>query len=153
MERSNNTNLLRAAWIRRPLTSLALAATLIGGVATTGLQAEEWRVLVGAESSHRGNQALAFLPNELWIHVGDTIRWIFPTHERHTLTFLRPGQTRPPGFGPVFGVVVGCPGTTPDGSSFDNSACVSTAVMRLDDEQTAVDAPSYSVSFPAPGNF
>jgi len=151
------TNSSRAMWRRPALTraaaSLTLSATLIAGAATTALHAEEWRVLVGAESGHRGSQALAFLPNELWVHAGDTIRFTFPTHERHTLTLLRPGQTRPPGFGPIFGVVVGCPGTTPDGSSFDNSACVSTGVMRLDDSQTAADAASYSVAFPSAGNF
>jgi plastocyanin len=36
------------------------------------------------------------LPNEFWVHTGDSIRWTFPTHERHTLTFLTSGQTRPP---------------------------------------------------------
>ena len=67
----------------------------------------QWQVSVGAESPNRGSQALAFLPNELWVHTGDSIRWTFSTHERHTLTFLKPGQTRPPGFGPIFGVPVG----------------------------------------------
>jgi plastocyanin len=148
----------RATWQRvaptvRAAASLALSATLIGGTAATALHAEEWRALVGAESGRRAYEAIAFLPNELWVHVGDTIRWTFPTHERHTLTFLRPGQTRPPGFGPIFGVVVGCPGTTPDGSAFDNSSCVSTGLLMLDDNQTAVDAPSYSVAFPSTGNF
>ena len=74
------------------------------------VHADEWRVVVGSETPRRGSQALAFLPNEIWIHAGDSIRWIFPTHERHTMTPLRPGQTRPPGFGPVFGVIVGCQG-------------------------------------------
>ena len=111
----------------------------------------QWQVSVGAESPNRGSQALAFLPNELWVHTGDTIRWTFPTHERHTLTFLKPGQTRPPGFGPIFGVPVGCPGLTPDGSSFDGTACVTTGVLLLD-ENTA-SAPTYSVNFPAAGNF
>jgi plastocyanin len=138
---------------RRAAALLTLSVVLTAGAATTALHAEEWRVLVGAESGHRGSQALAFLPNELWVHAGDTIRWTFPTHERHTLTLLRPGQTRPPGFGPIFGVAVGCPGTTPDGASFDNSACVSTGVLMLDDSESAADAPSYSVTFPAAGNF
>ncbi len=70
----------------------------------------QWQVIAGGESPNRGSQALAFLPNELWVHTGDSIRWTFPTHERHTLTFLKPGQTRPPGFGPIFGIPVGCPG-------------------------------------------
>src|ERR1700730_16584328 len=114
----------------------------------------QWQVSVGAESPNRGSQALAFLPNELWVHTGDTIRWTFPTHERHTLTFLKPGQTRPPGFGPVFGVPVGCPGLTPDESSFDGSTCVTTGILRLDENtESTPNAPTYSVHFPAAGNF
>jgi plastocyanin len=114
----------------------------------------QWQVSVGAESPNRGSQALAFLPNELWVHTGDTIRWTFPTHERHTLTFLKPGQTRPPGFGPVFGVPVGCPGLTPDGSSFDGTACVTTGVLLLgEDTGPTASAPTYTVNFPAAGNF
>lgn len=137
-----------------PVASFTLAATLIAGVATTAVQADEWRVLVGLESHTRGSQALAFLPNELWIHAGDSVRYIYPTHERHTLTFLKPGQTRPPGFGPTFGVVVGCPGTTPDGSSYDGSACVTSDVLMLaEDSAPGDEPPTYSVTFPAAGNF
>ncbi len=114
----------------------------------------QWQAIVGAETPDRGSQALAFLPNELWVHAGDSIRWTFPTHERHTITFLKPGQTRPPGFGPIFDVPVGCPGITPDGSSFDGSTCVTTGILRLDDNTKSTEnAPTYSVSFPAAGNF
>ena len=129
----------------------ALAAVLIAGAGTRTLQAKEWEAIAGAESPDRGSQALAFLPNQLWVHTGDSIRWTFPTHERHTLTFLKPGQTRPPGFGPIFGVPVGCPGLTLDGSSFDGSTCVTSGILRLD--QNTVSAPTYSVSFPSAGNF
>src|SRR5436189_243506 len=107
--------------------TLALSAFII-----PQLVQAQWQVSVGAESPNRGSQALAFLPNELWVHAGDSILWTFPTHERHTLTFLKPGQTRPPGFGPTFGVPVGCPGLTPDGSSFDGSACVTTGVLHAE---------------------
>jgi len=114
----------------------------------------QWQSIVGAETPNRGSQALAFLPNELWVHTGDSIRWTFPTHERHTLTFLKPGQTRPPGFGPIFGVPVGCPGLTPDGSSFDGTACVTTGILLLDENTaTTESAPTYTVNFPAAGNF
>ncbi|HET6216806.1 MAG TPA: plastocyanin/azurin family copper-binding protein [Acidobacteriaceae bacterium] len=129
-------------------------AILMAGVATTTVQAEEWQVLGGAESSNGANQALAFLPNELWIHPGDSIRWTFPTHERHTLTFLKPGQIRPPAFGPVFGIPVGCPGITPDGLSFDGSTCVSSGVFLLgEDGGPEAGSLTYSVSFPTAGNF
>ena len=139
---------------RRPMASFMVALILMAGAVTTAVRAEEWRVLVGLESSTRGSQALAFLPNELWIHAGDSVRYIYPTHERHTLTFLKPGQTRPPGFGPTFGVVVGCPGVTPDGSSYDGSACVTSDVLMLaEDSAPGDEPPTYSVTFPAVGNF
>ncbi len=134
--------------------SFMVTVILVAGAMTAAVRAEEWRVLVGQESHTRGSQALAFLPNELWIHAGDTVRYIYPTHERHTLTFLKPGQTRPPGFGPTFGVVVGCPGTTPDGSSYNGSACVTSDVLMLAEDSAPRDEPpTYSVTFPAVGNF
>ena len=77
---------------------------LMAGAATRALQAEEWHATAGAESPDRGSQALAFLPNEFWVHTGDSIRWTFPTQERHTLTFLTPGQVRPPRLRFHFGV-------------------------------------------------
>ena len=129
--------------------AFVVAAIAVAAAVTRAAQATQWQVTAGAESPDRGSQALAFLPNELWIQTGDNIRWTFPTHERHTLTFLKPGQTRPPAFGPTFGVPVGCPGLTPDGSSFDGSACVTTGVLLLADTETAASAQTYSVSFPA----
>jgi plastocyanin len=137
-----------------PVQLFALVAMLVAGAATRTAQAQDWQATAGGESRDRGRQALAFLPNELWVHTGDSIRWTFPTHERHTLTFLKTGQTRPPGFGPIFGVPVGCPGLTPDGSSFDGSTCVTTGILRLDQNaESTADAPTYSVHFPAAGNF
>src|ERR1700686_4747678 len=140
--------------ILKPTASFAMAAILMAGAAGTAVQAKDWQAIAGAESPDRGRQALAFLPNELWVHAGDSIRWTFPTHERHTLTFLKPGQTRPPGFGPVFGVPVGCPGLTPDGSSFDGSTCVTSGVLLLGEDTGPPASPlTYSVTFPSAGNF
>ncbi len=125
-----------------------LCALLIGLLVPHSALADTWQLQVGAETGDRANQALAFLPNEIWIHKGDSIRWTFPTQERHTLTFLTPGQVRPPLFGPTWGVEVGCPGTTPDGSSFDGSTCVHSGVLL-----SGTSTPTYSVQFPSPGNF
>src|ERR1700720_4901143 len=135
--------------ILKPVALFALVAILMAGVGSRTLQAKDWQAIAGAESPNRGSQALAFLPNELWVHTGDSIRWTFPTHERHTLTFLKPGQTRPAGFGPIFGIPVGGPGLTPDGSSFNGSTCVTSGILRLDDKTRSTEnAPTYSVSFP-----
>jgi plastocyanin len=112
-----------------------------------------WQATAGSQSTDKGIQALAFLPNELWIHAGDSITWSFPTHEIHTVTFLTqtikdlqnttPQQTRParPGAGG------GCPGTTPDGSIFDGSTCVTSG------DDLFVDGATYTVTFPTAGNF
>jgi len=111
------------------------------------VHATAWNATAGAQSPGEGIQALAFLPNELWVHVFDTITWTFPTSEIHTVTFLKqdttPQQVRPrrPGVGG------GCPGTTPDDSNFDGSACVTSQ----DDE--LVNGGTYTVMFPKAGNF
>jgi len=51
-------------------------------------------------------------------------------------------------------VVVGCPGTTPDGSSYNGSACLTSDVLMLAEDSARRDEPpTYSVTFPAVGNF
>jgi plastocyanin len=49
---------------------------------------QTWRATVGAQSNDKGHQALAFLPNEIWIHAGDSITWRFDVDEVHTVTFV-----------------------------------------------------------------
>lgn len=131
-----------------------IVCALMVGFSLPPAHATEWQALAGTESDDRGSQALAFLPNEMWIYAGDSVRWTFPTHERHTLTFLTASQTRPVNFGPVFGIGVGCPGATPDGASYDGSSCVNSDILLLP-EDTNSDArpPSYSVTFPTAGNY
>jgi plastocyanin len=129
-------------------------AVIILSAASAKLQAKEWNAVAGAESPDRGSQALAFLPNEMWIYTGDSIRWTFPTHERHTVTFLTASQTRPASFGPTFGVEVGCPGSTPDGAAFDGTSCVNSDILLLtEDTDSTARPPSYSVTFPTAGNY
>lgn len=122
--------------MRRKVTPWVLlyAAIILGEMA----HADSWRLTVGAQNRDQGVQALAFLPNEIWIHAGDSITWTFPTPD-HSVTFLTPGQARPT-------FQVGCPGTTPDGSAFDGSTCVNSG--RVEDPATI-----YTVSFPTPGNY
>jgi len=100
--------------------------------------ADSWQAKVGAQSHDLGHQALAFLPNEIWIHAGDSITWTVETDEIHTVTFLISGQVRLP-------FQVGCPGVSPDGSSYDGSTCVTTPPL--------VKGQTFTVSFPTAGNF
>jgi plastocyanin len=83
----------------------------------------QWRATVGAQSEDKARQALAFLPNEIWIHAGDNITWTADADDIHTITFLTSGQVRLP-------FSVGCPGFSPSGSSFDGSTCVSAPQKR-----------------------
>ena len=56
----------------------------------------QWHATVGAQSANMGRQALAFLPNEIWIHEGDDITWTSQSDDIHTATFLIAPQLRPP---------------------------------------------------------
>ena len=98
----------------------------------------QWKAAVGALSNDKGFQALAFLPNEIWIHAGDRITWTFAPDEIHTLTFLKADQPRP-----FF--ADGCPGFSTDPATYDGSACVTTPPM--------VRGQTFTVIFPATGNF
>src|SRR5437879_4953998 len=93
----------------------------------------QWAATVGAQTDEKGIQALAFLPNEIWIHAGDRITWTFQADENHTVTFLRAGQVRPD-------FNVGCPGFSSDPAIFDGSTCVTTPAM--------VTGQTFTVIFP-----
>src|ERR1700674_711804 len=135
----------------KALNSIRSSAVLRGTLALailvfpSAVQAQ-WRATVGAQSHDQGRQALAFLPNEIWIHADDDITWTVNTDEIHSVTFLKAGQTRapftsgcapfPPGVPPVFSA---------SGSTFDGSACVSTPPM--------VKGQTFKVIFPKAANY
>ena len=99
---------------------------------------ETWRAMVGAQSKDMGSQAIAFLPNEMWIHEGDSITWASGSDDIHTVSFLVAGQKVNPFF-------VGCPGYSPTGSSFNGSSCVTAPPL--------VAGQEFSITFPTAGNF
>jgi plastocyanin len=146
------TQLMRRA---APLATMLVMTVLMIAAGARPVQAEEWHAAVGGESPDRASQALAFLPNELWIHTGDSVRWTFAGDEIHTVTFLKPQQPRPPNYSSTFGVEVGCgsPAKSPDGSSFDGSACVNSGILVSGQHPSPADIRSYTVHFPASGSF
>lgn len=99
---------------------------------------QNWHAKVGAETPDMGRQALAFLPNEIWIHAGDSVTWTFNSHEIHTVSFLVVGQVFPP-------FPVGCPGFSAGAASFDGSTCVTTP--------PSVEPQTFTVTFPTSGNY
>ena len=98
----------------------------------------QWNAAIGAQSANLGRQGLAFLPNEMWIHSGDSVTWTMATDEPHTLTFLTVGQIRLP-------FSVGCPGFSASPATFDGSTCISTPPLGK--------GQTFNVTFPTAGNF
>ena len=119
------------------VTIIALTIVL-SALALVSADAAQWNATVGAQSNDKGDQALAFLPNEIWIHAGDQITWTFDADEIHTLTFLTADQPRP-----FF--ADGCPGFSTDPATYDGSTCVTTPPM--------VSGQTFTVIFPVAGNF
>lgn len=102
------------------------------------LLSAQWNATIGAQSADLGRQGLAFLPNEIWIHAGESITWSMASNEAHTVTFLTNGQTRP-------SFTVGCPGFSSDSASFDGTTCATSNLLFNGDKFTVV--------FPVAGNF
>jgi len=75
---------------------LLLASTAIAAAApSTSASARTYNVLVGAEQPQRGVGVMAYFPDKIRIHVGDTVHFIQNSNEIHTVTFLG-GQQVPP---------------------------------------------------------
>lgn len=124
--------------IRFSHVSLSLLILAFLSVPRTIRAQQNWHATVGAQSDDMAKQALAFLPNEIWIHAGNTITWTFQSDEIHTLTFLTPGQVEP-------SFQVGCPGFSTGTATFDGSSCVTTPPM--------VKGQTFTVTFPKAGNY
>ena len=117
---------------------IGCASLLAIFIAPHTVQSATWQVSAGAQNADLGRQALAFLPNELWIHAGDSVKWTLDTNEIHTISFMTPSQLRP--VGPHRNDVI-----TPDGSAFDGSSFVNSGDISA--------GQTYTVKFPATGSF
>jgi plastocyanin len=98
----------------------------------------QWNATAGAQSHDLGRQGLAFLPNEIWIHAGESITWTVEADEPHTVTFLASDQIRPP-------FAVGCPGFSSGSATFDGTSCITSSLLFKGEKLTVV--------FPVAGNF
>jgi plastocyanin len=112
----------QSTWIPSSLRWILLFAVLIvpqvlwgaasGRATPQPTPGQTWFATVGAQNNDKGRQALAFLPNEIWIHAGDFIKWTFDADEIHTVTFIPDSEARP-----FFQTVVGSSTATFDGST------------------------------------
>jgi plastocyanin len=139
----------RSIWFPALLRWALILAVLIVPQAA---RAAEWHATVGAQSGDKGRQALAFLPNEIWIHAGDSIKWQFDVDEVHTVTFIPDSEIRP-----FFQTITG----SPSGSQFPDPTHPETTVVSspgqladLGGQSPAfVKGATFSVNFPKSGNF
>ncbi|GAB3043571.1 hypothetical protein GCM10027052_27150 [Parafrigoribacterium mesophilum] len=104
-----------------------------------------WTVLSGSESADMAIQGMAFLPADVYVNAGDTVKWVANAAEIHTVTFLATGQTLKP-FNPADATQSGPVGSTSyDGVSYYNSGLFATGDSSL--------PTSYSLTFPNVGDF
>jgi plastocyanin len=108
------------------------------GIVRSAQAQQVWKAIVGAESKDMARQAMAFLPNELWIHEGDSIMWTSGTGEIHTVSFFIANQ-------PYTNFNVGCPNYSASGSSFNGTKCVSAPPL--------IKGQTFTIKFPKAGNF
>jgi plastocyanin len=120
--------------------SAVIVVALLAALAISqAVQAQQtWQATLGAQDKDMGKQAIAFLPNEIWIHVNDSINWTAATGEIHTVTFLATGQA-------YTNFNVGCPGFSGSGASFNGSTCVSGPPLN--------PGQSFAVKFTKAGNY
>jgi plastocyanin len=136
---------------------LAAAGPAIPAAAADG-SPQTYTVLVGAENVKRGLDVMAYFPQMLRIHAGDTVLWKQNTHEIHTVTFLAgaalpeliiPVPATPPLPGPLMlNPQVAFPAGPADGM-YDGSTYANSGVMSTDPGQPT----EWSLTFTQEGTF
>ncbi|HEV7166855.1 MAG TPA: plastocyanin/azurin family copper-binding protein [Micrococcaceae bacterium] len=133
------------------LVALATPVALAGPAGASSWSPRTWTVQVGSESGDQEIQGMAFLPSEIDINAGDTIKWEANSAEIHTVTFLSEGQslesTQP--FDPGVANELLPRGTNwYDGHSYYNSGLLANVTVP-----GFPSAKSYSLKFPDQGDF
>jgi plastocyanin len=122
----------------------------MGAAAAVTPHSRTWTVQAGEETTNHAIQGMAFLPANVFIHPGDTVRWNANAAEIHTVTFLADqAVTSPPPFNPGDPTMlfpVGGPTYQP--GSYRNSGLLADIAPGAFPYNT-----SYSLTFPTTGNF
>jgi plastocyanin len=132
-------NVLKSIYCQRAFTGTSLLVLAVLILPPAAHAQQNWNATVSGQSPDMAKQAVAFLPNEFWIHAGDSITWTFASGDVHTVSFLTTGQVYP------FDFTQGCPPVSASGLPFDGSTCVSSA--------PSVIGQTFQVIFPTPGNY
>lgn len=141
--------------LTRALASVLIAslAPLVVGAAPAAQAAptRTWTVLAGSQSDDMALQGMSFLPANIYIDAGDTVRWTANSAEIHTVTFLAAGQSlgslQP--FDPAKpNELLRRGGSSYNGHSYYNSGILTTA------PNSGLPAvKSYSLTFPRTGTY
>jgi plastocyanin len=121
----------------------------VGSSASAASAPVTWHVRVGAESPDMAVTAMAFLPKDVWVNVGDTVDWTSNSAEPHTVSFLAPGQ-------PLTDFNPFDPSQTdPQGPSvYDGTAYVNSGIMATQPIFVFTNpATAYHLTFTATGDF
>ncbi len=139
---------------------LVLIFALPVGASPPSPGAETYTVLVGWENPHQGIDINNYFPENLSIHVGDTVHWVLNTNEIHTVTFLA-GRPMPPldvpsqmiGADPNFSPIAFFPEAItpaiPAGGLYNGATFVNTGIMGRDPGMST----DLTLTFTAAGDF
>lgn len=118
-------------------------------------QAHTYTVLVGSENTRQAVSLMAFYPNKVKIHVGDTVVWKANSHEIHTVSFLAStpmpdflvnapaGSASPLMINPLAGL------PTPNDGTYDGSTYLNSGILSTDPGQI----PAFKLTFTKEGTF
>lgn len=87
---------IRSPWRLAGLGLLAAIAVAGAAVASTDTSQAATKYRVQAGGGGKGIAVELFMPRDIFIHAGDTIEWVNPYEEIHTVTF--PGASETPAF-------------------------------------------------------
>jgi len=144
----------------KKLLSLVLTLAFMAGFALTPALAaapQTYTVLVGAEDANRGIDIMAYFPNTLYVHVGDTVHWVQNSFEIHTVSFMAGATTLPDILVPapanpispfMFNPVVVFP-SVPASGLYDGSSFVNSGLMGME----AGQVKEFSLTFTKAGTF
>jgi len=136
------------------------AGPLTAAGATTPTTHHTFTVQVGSQAEHMALQGMRFLPGDVTVDVGDSVRWVVRSAEIHTVTFFHGGQpqTMLPDFDPsnANGDLVQIGGNVIDGSDTLLSSGLMTDVPTGGDAGPLPPVPhvqAYTLRFTQPGTY
>jgi plastocyanin len=142
--------------------ALALVLALAGEwllAPTVASAADTWTVQVGGGDETNGTALLAFFPDPLSIHAGDTVKFSF-ADPFHTVTFNSNLPPKPfivpgPGSGELMFGAAALPYQAPDRATYSGSEQISSGIPAIAGPPPAPGAPppTFSVTFTRPGVF